>query len=82
MKRGREKEIGLMAFPNSNGTEAGPWKLAMEDGKPIKPPVTVKYTKLFINGEFVDSVSGNTYLYICLLLPFYWVEHSLLLSSH
>ncbi|XP_057866404.1 aldehyde dehydrogenase 1 [Cryptomeria japonica] len=50
-----------MAFPNSNGTEAGPWKLAMEDGKPIKPPVTVKYTKLFINGEFVDSVSGKTF---------------------
>jgi len=27
----------------------------------ILPPVTVKYTKLFINGEFVDSVSGKTF---------------------
>ncbi|GLJ48730.1 hypothetical protein SUGI_1027600 [Cryptomeria japonica] len=25
------------------------------------PSVTVKYTKLFINGEFVDSVSGRTF---------------------
>ncbi|XP_057866338.2 uncharacterized protein LOC131073842 isoform X2 [Cryptomeria japonica] len=52
-----------MASPKSNGSEAqaGPWKLVMEDGGPIKPPVTVKYTKLFINGEFVDSVSGKTF---------------------
>ena len=25
----------------------------------------IKFTKLFINGEFVDAVSGN-YLYICI----------------
>jgi len=27
----------------------------------VLPPVTVKHTKLFINGEFVDSVSGKTF---------------------
>lgn len=27
----------------------------------IRPSITVKYTKLFINGEFVDSVSGKTF---------------------
>ncbi|XP_057866406.1 aldehyde dehydrogenase 1 [Cryptomeria japonica] len=52
-----------MASPKCNGSEAqaGPWKLVMEDGGPIKSPVKVKYTKLFINGEFVDSVSGKTF---------------------
>ncbi|RWR85160.1 aldehyde dehydrogenase family 2 member B7, mitochondrial [Cinnamomum micranthum f. kanehirae] len=29
--------------------------------EPIKPPVEVEYTKLLINGEFVDSVSGKTF---------------------
>ncbi|GAB4845639.1 Aldehyde dehydrogenase 2 member B4, mitochondrial [Ancistrocladus abbreviatus] len=28
---------------------------------PITPPVEVKYTKLLINGEFVDSASGKTF---------------------
>ncbi|XP_057866408.2 uncharacterized protein LOC131073916 isoform X2 [Cryptomeria japonica] len=50
-----------MASTKSNGTVAGTWKLMMEDGQPIKSPITVKYTKLFINGEFVDSVSGKTF---------------------
>jgi len=27
----------------------------------VCPPVTVKHTKLFINGEFVDSVSGKKF---------------------
>eukprot|EP00253_Pinus_taeda_P001363 PITA_01363 len=31
------------------------------ESKTVLPPVTVKYTKLFINGEFVDSVSGKTF---------------------
>ncbi|XP_057866340.1 aldehyde dehydrogenase 1 [Cryptomeria japonica] len=52
-----------MASPKSNGpeAEAGPWKLVMENDGPIKSPIKVKYTKLFINGEFVDSVSGKTF---------------------
>ncbi|KAL3690347.1 hypothetical protein R1sor_016656 [Riccia sorocarpa] len=28
---------------------------------PLKPPVEIKYTKLFIDGEFVDSISGKTF---------------------
>ncbi|KAL3690346.1 hypothetical protein R1sor_016655 [Riccia sorocarpa] len=28
---------------------------------PLKPPVEIKYTKLLINGEFVDSKSGKTF---------------------
>ncbi|KAH0648200.1 hypothetical protein KY285_033448 [Solanum tuberosum] len=28
---------------------------------PIKPSVNVEYTKLFINGQFVDSTSGKTF---------------------
>ncbi|XP_055820686.1 benzaldehyde dehydrogenase, mitochondrial-like [Solanum dulcamara] len=28
---------------------------------PIKPSVSVEYTKLFINGQFVDSTSGKTF---------------------
>lgn len=27
--------------------------------EPITPPVEVKYTKLLINGQFVDSASGE-----------------------
>ncbi|XP_057866403.2 aldehyde dehydrogenase family 2 member B4, mitochondrial isoform X2 [Cryptomeria japonica] len=50
-----------MASPISDDSETWAWKLVMEDGGPIKAPVTVKYTKLFINGEFVDSVSGKTF---------------------
>ncbi|KAH7674519.1 aldehyde dehydrogenase (NAD+) protein [Dioscorea alata] len=29
--------------------------------EPITPPVEVKYTKLLINGQFVDSASGKTF---------------------
>ncbi|GLJ47910.1 hypothetical protein SUGI_1011550 [Cryptomeria japonica] len=50
-----------MASSQSNGAEAGAWKLVMEDGQPLKSSVAVKHTKLFINGEFVDSVSGKTF---------------------
>ncbi|KAK6160183.1 hypothetical protein DH2020_003564 [Rehmannia glutinosa] len=32
---------------------------ALED--PIKPPVTVQYDKLLINGQFVDAASGKTF---------------------
>jgi acyl-CoA reductase-like NAD-dependent aldehyde dehydrogenase len=35
--------------------------LSSESNGTVCPPVTVKYTKLFINGEFVDSVSGKTF---------------------
>ncbi|PKA63104.1 Aldehyde dehydrogenase family 2 member B7, mitochondrial [Apostasia shenzhenica] len=33
--------------------------VALED--PISPPIQVNYTKLFINGQFVDSASGKTF---------------------
>ncbi|KAG8072244.1 hypothetical protein GUJ93_ZPchr0006g43600 [Zizania palustris] len=29
--------------------------------EPIQPPVDVKYTQLFINGDFVDAASGKTF---------------------
>nr|XP_027098145.1 aldehyde dehydrogenase family 2 member B7, mitochondrial-like [Coffea arabica] len=29
--------------------------------EPIKPPVNVEYTKLLINGQFVDAASGKTF---------------------
>ncbi|KAJ7560012.1 hypothetical protein O6H91_04G110800 [Diphasiastrum complanatum] len=31
------------------------------DEEPIKPPFDITYTKLLINGEFVDSASGKTF---------------------
>lgn len=27
--------------------------------QPITPPLQINYTKLFINGQYVDSASGN-----------------------
>jgi hypothetical protein len=33
---------------------------ATADEEPIKPPVEVKHTQLFINGSFVDAASGYT----------------------
>lgn len=29
--------------------------------EPIKPPVSVQYDKLLINGQFVDAASGDFY---------------------
>ena len=29
--------------------------------EPISPPVQINYTKLLINGQFVDSASGNPF---------------------
>lgn len=29
--------------------------------EPIAPPVQINYTKLLINGQFVDSASGNPF---------------------
>lgn len=38
------------------------YSTAAANEEPIKPPVEVEYTKLLINGEFVDSVSGDSFL--------------------
>jgi len=42
---------------------------ALED--PIKPPVSVQYDKLLINGQFVDAASGEFYYCFEMLLFFY-----------
>jgi aldehyde dehydrogenase (NAD+) len=34
---------------------------ATADEAPIKPPVEVKHTQLFINGNFVDAASGTLF---------------------
>lgn len=47
---GRNSRVAAAAYQYSTGA-------AIED--PIKPSVSVEYTKLFINGQFVDSASGN-----------------------
>ncbi|GMH21475.1 hypothetical protein Nepgr_023317 [Nepenthes gracilis] len=39
----------------------GRFSTAVLHEEPITPPVEVKYTKLLINGEFVDSASGKTF---------------------
>jgi hypothetical protein len=43
--------------------------------EPISPPVQVNYTKLLINGDFVDSASGMymhvTFLFLFLLPEFF-----------
>lgn len=32
--------------------------------EPIKPPVSVQYDKLLINGQFVDAASGDFYYFM------------------
>jgi hypothetical protein len=55
--------------------------------EPISPPVQVNYTKLLINGDFVESASGM-YMYVTffgpetsVLFPFEWLVFSYSASS-
>ncbi|WP_411026231.1 aldehyde dehydrogenase family protein, partial [Salmonella sp. s58078] len=42
-------------------TGANRFSTAAAFEEPIAPPVQVNYTKLLINGQFVDSASGKTF---------------------
>ncbi|RZC59139.1 hypothetical protein C5167_006455 [Papaver somniferum] len=52
----------LKAGKNINlGRSVSRYSTAVALEEPIKPPVEVNYTKLLINGEFVNSASGKTF---------------------
>lgn len=56
---------------NGSGTQRFGTVAAVEE--PISPPVEVNYTKLLINGQFVDSASGEKKRYLFFL--FDWFEN-------
>lgn len=54
----------LFFFSGKNSLQGGGiyrYSTAVALEEPIKPPVSVEYTKLLINGQFVDAASGKTF---------------------
>lgn len=47
----------------SRGTSISRFSTSAELEKPIIPPVTVDYTKLLIDGQFVDAASGTLFIH-------------------
>lgn len=72
-------DLGFL-FPGKNSLQGRGiyrYSTAAALEEPIKPPVSVEYSKLLINGQFVDAASGEPFFFPIIYMHMIHVIHLL-----